>query len=152
MSYYSMLSSVMSSPFTSENVWFAAREQRSAILWTMFATTVGSLTLYYKGPEVALSTVFGILRNRPLPKQFIHSRGHPKSFSAADVAGGFLNVPLNSVLPQLYSGSLDGSGEYSTGVPYLQGHPNLALFNKSLGHGRIVVRRDQQRAPPLEID
>lgn len=153
VTYYSHLSSILSSPFATQEIVNAAREQKSAIIWTVFASAVGSLTLYFKGPEAALAALLGVLRHRPAHGRYFHTCGIPKHFSAADVAGGIVSAPVSNTFPQLYSGSIDGSGEYySIDVNGGQNSPYIALFNDQVTRRVNAIRPRTARPLPLEIN
>lgn len=106
--YYQQLTNVMASPWSSEEIWYAAREQRGLLLWSAGTTVVSLCSLYSGGVNAALNAIQRMTAFRQLM-----TRGH--TWAPAGLARRLdrqvlqpTYAPYQAARPR----SLDGSGDY----------------------------------------
>lgn len=145
-SYYAMLSSVMSSPWSSEEIWGAAREQKTLALWSLGAVCTGAISCYVGGPQCAFKTVQGVYTLYMGLKQ--GGRGGVTRMAPA----GQYHMPYHQ--QNFWAGSMDGS----EGFMVLEPPPSNAVQIKALlseGLRKLHYRKSsctEQRMQPIEID
>lgn len=145
--YYKMLSSVMQSPWSSEEIWIAAKEQRTVAMWSFAAAVTGAVSCYIGGPELACKTIHGVYA------MYVGCR--PSRHMARSASGWPPQTQFQTpyAARSVWAGSMDGSeGYFPLSQEQMQPRQFVAILDTGLKKLMYRQRNGLEAPKPIEID